>query len=245
MKHSISNHPLMDFDGHQKLGYIRVDFHTHTEYSPDSLITPLKLIETAKRKGINKVAVTDHDEMIGAYYAKEIDPETVITGSEIQTTCGEILAFFMNESIPSGLPPKEVITRLREQNAFISVSHPFDSTRKGAWEKDDLLKIVHLIDAVETFNARCILPRFNWLAEKFASEYELLGTHGSDAHAAFEIGRGSLLLPPFTNSSELRQSLKQAVSPRLIQSLPWVHLTSRYATWIKKTRTNKAKNSMN
>jgi len=220
-------------------GYIAVDFHTHTEFSTDSLTTPKKLIETAKRKGLDRVVVTDHNAVEGAYKAKDIDPDTIIIGSEIETTEGEILAAFMIDPVPTGLPPDEAIYMLREQNAFISISHPFDSTRKGSWKIDALLNIVGLIDAVETFNARCFLPKFNWLAENFAAKHDLLGTHGSDAHAPFEIGRGSLILPPFKDSAGLKESLSQAVSPRLTLSPPWVHLTSRYATWIKKINTSR------
>jgi len=216
------------------LDYLLVDFHTHTEFSTDSLTSPSKLVAAAKRKGIDRVVVTDHNEIEGAFRAKEIDPEHIIIGSEIDTSEGEILAVFVTEAVPPGLPPMEVISRLRDQNAFISISHPFDPTRRGRWRVDALEKIVPLIDAVETFNARCFLPRYNWIAEKFAKKHGLLGTHGSDAHAAFEIGRGSLLLPHFSDSDSLKSSLTQAVSPRLTLSSPFVHLTSRYATWVKK-----------
>jgi predicted metal-dependent phosphoesterase TrpH len=134
---------------------------------------------------------------------------------------------------------------LKEQNAFISISHPFDRYRKGGWQLEALLKILPYIDAIETFNARCIRPKFNWQAEKFAQKYKLPGTHGSDAHTAFEIGRGTLLVPQFEDSSSLRVSLKNAVSPRLTLSAPWVHLTSRYASWIKKLVPNLARPNPN
>jgi len=220
------------------LNYLLVDFHTHTDFSTDSLTSPGKLIATARRKGIDRIVVTDHNEIEGAFRAKDIDPERIIIGSEIETTHGEILAAFMKEAVPSGLPPIEAISRLRDQNAFISISHPFDPTRKGGWRVDALEEIVHLIDAIETFNARCFLPRYNWIAEEFAKKHDLLGTHGSDAHAAFEIGRGSLLIPQFSDSNSLKCNLPQAVSPRLTLSSPFVHLTSRYATWVKKLRSS-------
>jgi len=224
----------MKSNNHSHPGYIRVDFHTHTIYSRDCLTLPKKLVKVARRKRIDRVVVTDHNEIEGAFKAREIDPEIIIVGSEIETTEGEILAAYMTEAIPPGLPPREVITRLREQNAFISISHPFDPTRKGYWQVQALIDILPYIDAIETFNARCMFPHYNWKAEKFAQEHQLLGTHGSDAHAAFEIGRGSLLLPIFEDPVSLKASLAQAVSPRLTLSLPWVHLTSRFATLKKK-----------
>ena len=215
---------------------LRVDFHTHTNASPDSLLEPKKLVKVARRKGLDRVVITDHNQVDGAFKALGIDPELIIVGEEIETLEGEILAIFVTKRIPPGLPPKEVISRLKDQNAFISISHPFDPMRKGGWRVAALIDILPEIDAIETFNARCMRPVYNWRAGAFAKEHNLPGTHGSDAHSAIELGRGSLLLPPFTDAPGLRESLKQAVSPRLTLSSPLIHITSRYASWVKKNR---------
>jgi len=175
--------------------------------------------------------ISDHNTIEGALRAKELDPDTFIIGEEILTTEGELLVIFVHEEIPTGLTPKVTIDRLKEQGAFISVSHPFDKLRKGHWTPHALQKISPHIDAIETFNARCLWPGFNWQAGKFARKYNLLGTHGSDAHTPFEVGRGSLLLPPFDDSQSLREALKHAVSPQLILSGIGVRFFSRYAVW--------------
>lgn len=219
-----------------QLNYLKVDFHTHTNSSPDSLLKPEKLIRTARRIGLDRVVITDHNKIDSALKAKQIAPELIIVGEEIETVEGEILAAYMTIEIPPGLSSKETITRLREQDAFISISHPFDPVRKGGWKVDALLEILPLIDAIETFNARCLRPIYNWRAEAFAKKYNLLGTHGSDAHTALELGRGSLLLPAFYDAESLKTSLQKAVSPRLTLSSPLIHFTSRYATWLKRIR---------
>jgi len=92
------------------------------------------------------------------------------------------------------------------------------------------------VDAIETFNARCMLPRFNFRAQEFAVEHGIVGTYGSDAHAAFELGRGTLLLHPFEDTESLKISLKDAVVPKVILGTPFVHITSRWAVWLKKLR---------
>ena len=216
--------------------YLRTEFHCHTIYSKDCLTSPQKLIETCKRKGIDRVVVTDHNSIEGALQCKEIDPVRVIIGEEIMTTKGELLVAFLKEEIPAGLPPMDVIRRLREQRAFISVSHPFDTHRNGHWKKNNLLKILPHVDAIETFNSRCMLPRFNFRAQEFAVDHGILGTYGSDAHAAFELGRGNLLLPPFDDSASLKKALKDAVVPKIILGTPFVHFASRWAVWWKKFR---------
>ena len=115
---------------------LRVEFHCHTVYSKNSLTSPKKLVDACRRKGIDRVIVTDHNTIAGAVIAKDIDPELVIVGEEIMTTRGEILAAFVTEEIPAELSPHETIKRLRDQNAFISVSHPFDEWRRGGWKEE-------------------------------------------------------------------------------------------------------------
>ena len=212
---------------------ISVEFHCHTYASKDSLTRPADLIAMARRKGIDRVIVTDHNSIAGAREAYGIDPELVIVGEEIMTTKGEILAAFVKEEVPPDLTPLETINILKEQGAFISVSHPFDELRKGGWMENDLLEILPLVDAIEVYNSRCMLPRFNRRAELFAKKYNIAGTVGSDAHAAFEVGRSLLLLDQFTGPDEMRKVIRRGI-PKVKWSPPWFHLTSRYASMIKK-----------
>ena len=213
---------------------LRVDFHTHTIASPDSLTTPERLVAVARRKGLDRVVVSDHNTIRGAVQAQAIDPERIIVGEEIMTSAGEILAAFVKEEIPAGLTPAETITRLKAQDAFISVSHPFDAMRRGHWQIEDLLAILPEVDAIETFNARCMLPKYNFQAQTFAVAHQLAGTHGSEAHAAFELGRGSLLLPEFHDRASLKSALTGAVIPPLVLGTPLVHFTSRFAVMVKR-----------
>jgi len=212
---------------------MRVEFHCHTVFSKDSLTSPEQLVATARRRGIDRVVVTDHNTIAGALAAQAIDPERVIVGEEIMTTEGELLAAFVQEEVPPGLSPEETIAPLRAQGAFISVSHPFDRMRSGHWTVESLRRILPLVDAIETFNARCMWPGFNRQAQRFAQAYGVPGTVGSDAHAVFELGRATLDLPPFHDAATLRAALPQARA-RLRLSAPWVHFTSRWAVWVKR-----------
>ena len=210
----------------------KVDFHCHTRYSKDSLNNLQYMLNTSRRRRIDRVVITDHNTIQGALLAKEMDPDRIIVGEEIKTTAGELLAVFVTEEVPAGLPPEEAIARLRAQGAFISVSHPFDVSRSGHWELEDLVQIAPLVDAIEIFNARCILAVHNTQAQEFARQHHLLGTAGSDAHTLIEIGRATLELPPFHDAPSLRKSLIHAKT-RAALSAPWVHFSSRYAVWRK------------
>jgi hypothetical protein len=189
------------------------------------------MVKACHRKRIDRVIVTDHNTTAGARAAQALDPELVIVGEEIQTTRGELLAAFVMEEVPAGLSPQETIQRLKQQGAFISVSHPFD-THRSHWGEAGLLDILPQLDAIEVFNSRCWSPEFNRQAQQFAQQHNLPGTVGSDAHAPLELGRSLLLLEQFQGPEELRAVLRQGV-PKVRWSRPWVHLISRYAVLLK------------
>lgn len=211
---------------------IRVELHCHTNSSSDSLMSISQLVAACKRKNIQKIAITDHNSISNALLAKQKYPDLIIVGEEIFTRQGELLAFFIKEEIPAGLDMQEALTALRNQNAFISVSHPFDRYRKGHWQLSDLLQITDQIDAVESFNSRCIMNEDNHKAAEFAAQHQLLTTVGSDAHSPMEIGRAIFTMPDFDTPQSFRQSLLQA-QPSCKLSSPLIHILSRYAKWKK------------
>lgn len=214
---------------------LRVEFHCHTIFSGDSLTPPQILVDTCHHKGIDRVVVTDHNTISGARAAQALDHQLVIVGEEILTTRGEILAAFVTEEVPPFLSPLETIRRLKDQGAFISVSHPFDRFRKGGWRQDDLLEILPQVDAIEVYNSRCMNPKYNREARVFAEKYDIPGTVGSDAHAAFELGRSLLLLEQFEGPHEMRKVIRNGI-PLERWSPPWFHLASRYASLYKRVQ---------
>lgn len=209
----------------------RVEFHCHSRYSPDSLSSARGLIDAARERGVDRLVITDHNTIRGALAAKALDPERIIVGEEILTQRGELLAAFVSEEVPAMLDPQEAIQRLRQQGAFISVSHPFDRARSG-WEIQDLAAIAPQVDAIEVFNARCLHPSLNEQAAAFAQEHRLAGTVGSDAHTLAELGGATLWLPPFANADELRQAIRSGQAEARLSPF-WVHLSSTYARFYK------------
>lgn len=191
-----------------------------------------KIIRLCEKRGIDRIAITDHNTADGALAMQKLAPDLVIVGEEIMTTQGEILAYFVQENVPAGLSPDETIRRLRAQGAVISVAHPFDQLRKGAWQEDELLKIIDRVDAIEIFNARCTFANDNEKAIAFAQRHHLLGTAGSDAHTPLEYGRAMTRMHPFEGASDFLTALRSA---EYIQRLsPFhVHFGSRAAKWAK------------
>ena len=210
---------------------LKVDFHTHTYRSKDSLTSIAKFITAARASGLDRVVVTDHNTIRGALEAFEAAPDIVIPGEEVQTTEGELLAAYVTKEVPRGLEPLEAVKRVKDQGAFISVSHPFDPRRSG-WRLETLEMLVPLIDAIEIFNARVMRARYNELALEFAAKHNLPGTAGSDGHHPSEIGRAYLMIPDFNDAESLRAAIRSATTGGRISS-PFVHLYSTRAKLIK------------
>ena len=214
------------------MDFINLELHCHTCYSKDSLMLPDQLLTICRRRGIDRIAITDHNKIEGAIKAAEIDPERVIRGEEIMTSQGELIAYYLKEWVPPHLTPEETIDKLRDQGAVISVAHPYDSIREGSWSEGDLNRILPLVDAIEVFNARTLSSTPNEKAEGAAKSHNLLRTAGSDAHAYFEVGRTYLRLPDFKDAASFRLALASAEIIKR-KSSPLVHIFSRYATFRK------------
>lgn len=211
---------------------IRAEFHCHTIYSHDSLVKLEALLKACDERGIDKIAITDHGSMQGALNAHQMDPDRVIVAEEIRTPEGEILGYFMTEEIPQGLPAVEVVRRLLDQGAFISMAHPFDPFR-GWWTEKTLEQILPDIDGLEVFNARCRRDEYNHAAYEYAFKHGKALLAGSDAHSVSELGRANMTMPWFDDADGLRKAAREATISGELSGL-YVHMVSTFARVAKK-----------
>ena len=209
---------------------IKVDFHVHSIASPDSLSKGEKLYARAKELGLGKLIITDHNTISCALKLQKQYPDYVIVGEEILTTAGEILALFVKEELPKGISPQDAFRMLKDQGAFISLSHPYAMSRHG-WTPEQMEEYLPFLDAIETHNARNS-HRTNNLAAAFAGSHGLYGTAGSDGHGISELGAMGLELPDFSNAQELRIAIREATVFGK-ESPFWVHSYSRFAVLCK------------
>lgn len=167
-----------------------LDLHVHTKYSGDASINPRELFTVAKARGLDGIAVTDHDTTRGWTDFSGDDDFIVIQGIERTTDHGSVIGLFLNEEIDAyGF--WDAVDQIRGQGGIVVLPHPCDAFRRDTPRisalDTGLLKA--RIDAVEVFNSRCIFGRSNERAERLAEE---LGKHrlgGSDAHTLGEVGR--------------------------------------------------------
>jgi predicted metal-dependent phosphoesterase TrpH len=204
------------------------ELHVHTTASRDSLLTPEELLEICQRKGLERVAITDHNTIAAALRLKEMDPQRIIVGEEVRTDRGELIAYFLTAPLPVGRSPEETIAAVRAQGGVVGASHPLDRFRHEALRREALLPLLGLLDFLEGLNARCLRPADNTAAQALARQHGLPITAGSDAHCAWELGRAVMDLSPFDSPASFLESLRRG-QVRGHTSPCWVHILSTYA----------------
>jgi predicted metal-dependent phosphoesterase TrpH len=214
---------------------MRIDLHCHTCHSGDSLTTFDALLHWMDRRGLDMVAITDHNTIAGALEFQRRAPDRFVIGEEIKTSEGELIALFLGEQVPPGLSLAETIAHVHGQGGLVGVSHPLDRLRGEAIGQRRLQAIHTRLDFLETFNARTVLPRDNRLSRELAVRWGLPGSAGSDAHAPFEVGRAYVEMPCFVGHQDFLDCLAQGqVGGR--PSSPLVHFVAAYAKWCKRWR---------
>ena len=212
---------------------LRADFHMHTHFSPDSEMSPEKLVERCLKVGLNCIAVTDHNTIEGALAVRELAPFQVIVGEEVGSASGEITGLFLTESIPRGISAAETVQQIKDQGGLVSIPHPFDRFRREVITREGLDEILPHADIVEVFNSRNSLDIDNRRAYELAERHGLLASGVSDAHIPMELGRTYVEMPEFDGTPDgFKQALAQG---RIVarKTSPLIHVLTTL-TKIKK-----------
>lgn len=164
--------------------HVKADLHVHTTYSSDSIISPRDLVFFAKKRGLNAVAVTDHNQVAGALkIAKETD-FLIIPGTEVSSADGHILGLNVHEVIPKGFGAEETVDRIHAAGGVAIACHPY-AFFKGSVGKSVSAKF----DAIEVINASAMpFKRSVTKAREAAKNFGLSQVAGTDAHYGPQIG---------------------------------------------------------
>ncbi|MBW3630764.1 MAG: PHP domain-containing protein [Gemmatimonadetes bacterium] len=209
---------------------LRVDLHSHTRHSFDCLSDPDEILRVASACGIDRLAITDHNQIGTALALHAAAPGRIIVGEEVKTREGfDVIGLFIRELIPKRTPARETCERIRAQGGVVYIPHPFDVARSGAGDKH-LDALADLIDVVEVHNSRCLTESVNARARSWADARGKLHGAGSDAHTLAEIGSGYVVMPAFECSREsFLAALADGTVAGCSRSSPLYRLVSTYA----------------
>lgn len=166
---------------------MKLDLHVHTKYSNDGLNSPSTILKCASKKGLDGIAITDHNTTKGwqeAIKAAKKMKKFLILGEEIRCKEGvDVLGLWLKKEIKPA-PFKKVIKEIRKQNALAIFAHPF--AKKLPLKTIE--KFAKEVDALEIFNSRR-RKKYNEKALELAKKLKKPVVGGSDAHTFFEVGR--------------------------------------------------------
>lgn len=198
----------------------RCDPHIHTTCS-DGLTSPREAVETALARGLDVIAITDHDAVRGALEAREFAqragyPIEVIVGSEVTTARGvHVLALFVEERLPMFQSVARTIEEIARRGGLALAPHPLSALTPSMGQRmiqNVLNKGLPLI-GVETVNpSPAGRPRERLLA--LNRRWGLAEFGGSDAHFPAHIGAAYTLFPGRGADDFRRALLERATSAR-------------------------------
>jgi len=186
---------------------VRVDLHSHSRFSPDSALDPVEMVKVAKVRGLDGLAITDHNAVAGAAAAREYARSVgllVIRGTEVSTEDGHVLAYGVAEPIPRGLGSRETVDRILALGGLPVAAHPFRFW-SGLGETQT---VGPPFAAYEVQNART-LRRGNARARALAANRGVGAVGGSDAHFLDEIGRAVTLVEGVSTEEEVLEAIRR------------------------------------
>lgn len=202
--------------------FSKADIHIHTHFSPDSFSRLSSIAKKAVKRGLKVIAVTDHNEIEGAFQMKKyvekkgLDLEVII-GEEVGTLQGHLVALFLKHRIPPNLPLKAALHEIKNQGGIVFVPHlSFSSGVQSEYNYrmrlhyQNLLddsEVMDMIDGVEVENFTLSEPDFEAKARFFNEKIMKKAIIGaSDAHLVGHVGLSYTLFEGHT-AEDLRKAI--------------------------------------
>lgn len=134
-----------------RAGYrvLESDFHTHTAWSDGSL-SPVGIVRQAARRGLDVVAVTEHNTVLPSQvartYARATGGPLVVTGEEITTARFHVIALGIEHTVSPDQPIEAVLAAIHAQGGVAVAAHPV----RHYWPA--LLPVREAFDAAEVMH---------------------------------------------------------------------------------------------
>jgi len=204
---------------------LKIDLHLHTHYSRDSKTTLGEVIHYAKKRGLDGVAVTDHDTVQGARRLAQQKDLLIIPGMEVSSLHGHILGLNITEPVQPKKSITETVEKIRQLGGIAVIAHPAVAIKSGLGSR---ITSASSIDAVEVINASAF-PFFlsTYLGRRLARRLALPQTAGSDSHFPEEIGSAYTFVDADSNQDDIMEALRNGKTIPVGKPISWMKRVAR------------------
>ena len=209
----------------------RGDLQIHTSHG-DGMEDARSIFERIELRGeLDVIAVTDHDDVRGALAARELYAQSryhfdLVTGIEVTTRQGHLLALWVDVPIPSLRSLEATVAAIHRAGGLAVVPHPFSALTRSVGRRG-LERVLAIEDesthpdGIELANPTSMGWDTGKRARRLnATRYHLAETGGSDAHFVEAIGNAYTLFPGRDAASLRAAILERRTSGVIEQATP-------------------------
>ena len=195
----------------------RADLQLHTAHG-DAMGDAAEIFEAVQRAALlDVVAVTDHDDIEGARIARDVHARgnysfDLVTGIEVTTRQGHLLALWVDEPVPSFRSLEQTVARIHQLGGLAVIPHPFSMLTRSIGRRRLERNLAIADPAVHPDGIELANPTsFGWdtrrARQRNDERWRLAVTGGSDAHFTELIGSAYTTFPGRT-AEELRAAIE-------------------------------------
>ncbi len=215
------------------------DLHIHTMYSWDGTASISAILKyVVEKTNLNVIAITDHDEIIGALRAEQIAYRygiEIVTGSEVSTSEGHLLALFIREKVPPAMSLVDTVRFVAKLGGICVAAHPM-AIGSPSLSAETITKALQIADVAETLvgieaiNCGLFHQSSNFLATQLAESLPVASLANSDSHILQTIGFG---VTGFEGKTAF--DLRSALQAHQTKAINHAHATPQIIvpTWLK------------
>lgn len=207
----------------------RADLHVHSLAS-DGVDGVEAILEHAVARGLDILAITDHERIDAAQAAQHIArrkglPIHVIVGEEISTRNGHLLGLFLERRVQPWGSMRDSVARVHDQGGLAIVAHPLVPYPLCA-SAGTILRMLASTDprvhpdAIEAFNPTTAGIHWTRRVPAFVAQTGVAAVGGSDAHRASAVGQVVTTFPGST-PDELRTAITARTTSWEGEVYPW------------------------
>jgi hypothetical protein len=176
------------------LRVLEVDLHAHTRFA-DGFLSPFDLVVQAQRRGLDGLAITDHNILfpaqMGRWFARTFGGPTILVGEEVTTRDYHVHGVGLSERIDASLPLDRVIDEVHRQGGIVIAAHPvkrFWPALVPARPRFDAAEVMHPLAFNDRGGGWSWTEMRDYYDEARASGQKLTAVGSSDYHFFSPLG---------------------------------------------------------